>query len=72
MKLKVIQDGVYPGNRNVLARRLKGEDVPDDECQWVRVKRGQTLDAAKLDRRVVKSLLDNGMVEEVGGDDPQE
>lgn len=65
MKLKVIKGGVYPGNPKVIAQLAKGEFPPPEECQWVEVGPGQTLDAEKLDRRVVKSLLANGIVEEV-------
>lgn len=66
MKLRVIQAGIYPGNSRVIARRLRGEDVPDEECQWVQVELGQVLESEELDQRVVKSLLANGIVEEVG------
>lgn len=66
MKLKVIQNGRYPGNSAVLPRLLKGEEVPAEERQDVEVRIGQTLDSEKLDKRIVKSLLANQMVEEVG------
>jgi len=68
MKLRVINGGTYPGNAKVIPRLAKGEDVPTEECQWVEVTPGQVLDSEKLDPRIVKSLLANGIVEEMGDD----
>ena len=65
MKLRVLQEGVYPGDAKVIPRLAKGEHVPRQEYQPVTVTPGQVLDGDKLDPRIVKSLLDNGIAEEV-------
>ena len=66
MKLKVVQGGIYPGNAKVIARRARGENVPDAECRWTEVEPGQMLESEELDPRIVRSLRANGIVEEVG------
>ena len=63
MKLKVIADGCYPGNVKILSRLVKGEKITPDEYQRVEVRAGQTIDGSKLDKRIVKSLLANGIAE---------
>lgn len=65
MKLRVIKSGCYPGNRRVIARLLRGETLTREERGDIEIEVGDVLDSEKLDQRVVRSLLANGMVEEV-------
>ncbi len=65
MKLRVINGGTYPGNRKVLPALLRGEDVPWEKRGMVEVRPGDLIDSDELDPRVVRSLMDNGVVEEV-------